>query len=66
VLGFGGALVAGQRLAPNTAYYAMAALAGSILGTAIGSRWMTERTTQYVLATIMLFAGLRLLVGSPH
>jgi uncharacterized protein len=50
--------LAGQTLAPGTLLYSVGALAGA--GTAIGRRWMSERTTRYVLAVILLFAGLRL------
>jgi uncharacterized protein len=60
-LGLGGVLLAGQQLAPGTFVYSLAALAGAIMGTAIGRRWMSERGTRYVLAAILLFAGIRLL-----
>jgi uncharacterized membrane protein YfcA len=56
-----GALAVGQRVAAGAAIYAVAAVAGAIFGTAIGRRWMSERTTRYVLAAILLFTGLRLL-----
>jgi uncharacterized membrane protein YfcA len=61
LLGFAGVWIAGQVPAPNTALYAAGALAGSIIGSVIGLRWMSDRTTRYVLAAILLFAGLRLL-----
>jgi uncharacterized membrane protein YfcA len=61
VVGLVGVLLAGQTLAPGTFLYSVAALAGAIAGTAIGLRWMSERTTRYVLAAILLFAGIRLL-----
>jgi uncharacterized protein len=61
VLGLAGVLLAGQQLAPHTFIYSLAALAGAIIGTAIGRRWMSERGTRYVLAVILLFAGIRLL-----
>ncbi len=61
VLGLAGVLLAGQRLAPGSALYAVGALAGAAIGTIIGSRWMSERGTRYVLAAILLFAGIRLL-----
>ena len=41
--------------------YALAALAGAIVGTMIGQRFMSERMTRYALAAILLIAGLRLL-----
>jgi uncharacterized protein len=61
VVGLAGVFLAGQKLAPGTPLYAVGALAGAIIGTAIGLRWMSERLTRYTLATILLFAGLRLL-----
>ena len=61
MLGLGGVLLAGQRFAPGAFLYAGGALAGAIIGTAIGLRRMSERATRYVLAAILLFAGLRLI-----
>jgi uncharacterized protein len=63
ILGLGGVLIAGQQLAPGTFVCSLAALAGAVIGTAIGRRWMSERRTRYVLAAILLFAGIRLLFG---
>jgi hypothetical protein len=56
-----GILLAGQKLAPSTLLYSHGAFAGAVTGTAIGLRWMAERGTRYVLAAILLFAGIRLL-----
>jgi uncharacterized membrane protein YfcA len=42
-------------------FYCAGALAGAVIGTAIGQRWMSERATRYALAVILLFAGIRLL-----
>jgi hypothetical protein len=61
VLGLAGVLLAGQKLAPGMFFYSLSALAGAVIGTAIGLRWMSERATRYVLAAILLFAGFRLL-----
>jgi uncharacterized membrane protein YfcA len=58
-----GVLLAGQRPAPGTSLYAVGALAGAVLGTAIGERWMSQRATRLVLAAILIGAALRLLVG---
>jgi uncharacterized membrane protein YfcA len=60
VAGLLGIFLAGQKLAPGTLLYSVGALAGAIVGTAIGVRWMSERTTRYALAAILLFAGFRL------
>jgi uncharacterized protein len=62
VVGLAGALLAGQTLAPNAAVYLVCALAGAVIGTVIGLRWMSERGTRYVLGAILLFAGIRLLL----
>lgn len=62
VLGFAGTLLAGQRVASGVEFYAVAALFGAALGTSIGLRWMTERTTRTLLAFILLFAGIQLLL----
>ncbi len=62
VLGLAGALLAGQHITPGAGLYAVGAIAGAILGTSIGGRWMSERVTRYVLAAILLFAGSRLLL----
>nr|WP_294565096.1 sulfite exporter TauE/SafE family protein [uncultured Rhodopila sp.] len=61
VLGLAGVLLAGQNLAPSSVLYAAGALAGAVIGTIIGSRWMSDRGTRYVLAAILVFAGIRLL-----
>jgi len=61
VLGLAGVLLAGQKLAPNSAFYAVGAFAGAAIGTVVGSRWMSDRGTRYILAAILLFAGMRLL-----
>jgi hypothetical protein len=37
-------------------------LVGAMAGAAIGLHWMSERTTRYALAAILLFAGTRLLI----
>jgi uncharacterized protein len=62
VVGLAGVSVAGQTLAPGTLVFSGAALLGAVIGTGLGLRWMSERITRYVLAAILLFAGLRLLL----
>ena len=61
-VGLLGVLIAGQRLTSNTPLYAVGALAGACPGSTIARRGMSERATRYVLAAILLFAGLRLLL----
>jgi uncharacterized membrane protein YfcA len=60
ILALAGVLLAGQKIAPGSILYAAAALVGAAIGTVIGLRWMSERGTRYVLAVILLFAGIRL------
>ena len=60
-VGFVGVLLAGQRVASGIGVYAVAAFAGAILGTTASLRWMSESATRYILAAILLFAGIRLL-----
>ncbi len=62
ITGLVGVLAAGQRPTADVGLYAFAALAGAIAGTMIGQRFMSERTTRYVLAAILVIAGARLLV----
>src|SRR5208282_1098711 len=59
VVGLAAALLAGQTFAPGAAVYSFGALAGAVIGTVIGLRWMSARGTRYVLAAILLFAGVR-------
>jgi uncharacterized protein len=58
-----GALIAGQRVASGTPLYSVATVVGAGIGAAVGFRWMSERVTRYVLALILLFAGVRMVVG---
>jgi uncharacterized membrane protein YfcA len=62
VISFAGVVAAGQRVTPGIITYAIAALAGAAFGSAIGSRWMSNRHTRYMLALILGFAGVRLLL----
>jgi hypothetical protein len=55
-------LVRGQSPSPDTWLYAIAALAGAAIGTAIGLRWLSQAVTRYVLAAILATAGLQLLL----
>ena len=62
ITGLAGVLLAGQSFAAATPLYTVSALLGAILGTAIGLRWMSQQSTRYLLAAILLFAGMRLLL----
>jgi uncharacterized membrane protein YfcA len=60
IVGLLGVLIAGQRAASGTPLYSVATVAGASIGAAVGFRWMSERAIRYVLALILLFAGLRM------
>lgn len=61
ITGVAGTLAAGQRPTADIALYAIVVLAGAIVGTMIGHRFMGERVTRYVLAAILFVASIRLL-----
>lgn len=63
-LALAGVLISGQEPVAETPLYAAAAVGGAVLGTMIGTRWMSEGATRRVLCLILLFAGLRLLTRS--
>lgn len=60
LFGLVGAVYAGQTPTGDTWFYALAALAGAIIGTTIGLRRLSQNTTRYVLAAILALAGLQL------
>jgi uncharacterized protein len=62
IVGLAGVWLAGQRPVVSTPLYALGVLGGAIVGAAIGMRWMSERATRMVLASILFFAGVRLIV----
>ncbi len=61
VAGLLGALLAGLQPALETPLFAIATLAGAVVGTAIGLRFMSERATRATLAIVLVAAALRLL-----
>ena len=46
--------------AAQTWQYALAALAGAMIGTTVGLRWLSQRMTRYTLAAILVAAGIQL------
>jgi uncharacterized membrane protein YfcA len=62
IVGLIAVLHAGQFPASHFAFYAATALGGAIAGTAIGLRWFSQGTTRYMLAAILLAAGVQLLI----
>jgi uncharacterized protein len=61
-VGLAGAIYAGQAPAADTGLYALAALAGAIIGSTVGLRWLSQDMTRYVLAVILGAAGIQLLL----
>jgi uncharacterized membrane protein YfcA len=62
VVGLAGATCAGQTPSVDTWLYALAALAGAMIGTIVGLRWLSQSMTRYLLAAILCAAGIQLLV----
>ena len=62
IVGLIGVLFAGQLPSPSFAWYAAAALVGAVVGTAVGLKFLSQAATRYVLAAILLAAGLELLL----
>lgn len=62
IVGLMAVLYAGQVPAPHFTLYAAGALGGAIAGTAIGLKWFSQAVTRYVLAAILLGAGVQLLI----
>jgi uncharacterized protein len=60
-VGLLGVMYAGQVPAARTSLYAVAALAGAIIGTSVGLRWLSQTMTRYILATILVAAGVQFL-----
>jgi uncharacterized membrane protein YfcA len=60
-VGMIGVLFAWQLPSPRFGLYALAAPGGAIAGTAIGLRWLSQAATRFVLAGILLAAGIELL-----
>jgi uncharacterized protein len=62
VVGLIGAMYAGQSPSPETWLYALAALVGAMIGTAVGLRWLSQTMTRCALAVVLGTAGLQLLI----
>ena len=61
VVGLVGAMYAGQSFAADTWLFALAAIAGAMIGAIVGLRWWSQTVTRYVLAAILGAAGVQLL-----
>ena len=62
VVGLAAAIYVGQTPSVDTWLYALAALAGAMIGTIVGLRWLSQMTTRYLLAAILCAAGVQLSV----
>jgi uncharacterized protein len=61
-VGLAGAMAREQMPSPETWVFAIAALAGAMIGTTVGLRWLSQAVTRYVLAAILAMAGFQLLL----
>jgi uncharacterized protein len=61
VVGLVGVLFIGQTPSSHFALYAITALIGAIIGTAIGLLWLGQIATRLVLAGILIGAGIQLM-----
>jgi uncharacterized membrane protein YfcA len=61
VVGLAGAMFIGQAPIADTWLYALAALAGAMIGAIVGLRWLSQTMTRYALAVILGAAGIHLL-----
>jgi uncharacterized membrane protein YfcA len=61
-VGLAGAIYVGQTPSGDTSLFAVAALAGAIIGTMAGLRWLSQTATRYALAVILATAGSQLLL----
>jgi uncharacterized protein len=59
-VGLVGVLLAGQSPSSHFGLYTLAALGGAMVGTAIGLRWLGQAATRFVLATILVAAGIQM------
>ena len=57
-MGLVGAMYAGQVPSSDTWLYAVAALAGAMIGTTVGLQWLSQTATRYALAIILGTAGI--------
>ena len=62
VMGLAGAIYVGQTPSADTWLYALAALTGAMIGTIAGLRWLSQKTTRYTLAAILVAAASQLVV----
>jgi hypothetical protein len=54
-------MYAGQVPTAQTWLYAIAAVAGAIIGTSVGLRWLSQTMTRYILAVVLGAAGIQFL-----
>jgi uncharacterized membrane protein YfcA len=64
--GLAGNLATVRQLPAEIGYWALAAAAGALIGTELGSRRLSPRGIQWLLAAILAAAGFKLLLSVPH
>lgn len=60
-IGLIGSILAGQMPSTDTWLFALAALAGAMIGTTVGMRWLSQTATRYMLAVVLGAAGTQLI-----
>jgi uncharacterized membrane protein YfcA len=60
VVGLAGVLTVGQQIASDAWIYAIAALVGTMIGTTIHLRGISQAAVRYIMAAILLIAAYRL------
>jgi uncharacterized membrane protein YfcA len=65
-VGLAGALYSGQVPSGQTWLFAIGVLAGAMIGTTVGLRWLSQTATRYVLAAVLGSAGVQLLFFAGH
>jgi uncharacterized protein len=66
IVGFAGAEYVGQAPTAQTWLYALAAFARAVVGTSVGSRWVSQTMTCYTLATLLEVGGIQLISFRPE
>ena len=59
-VGLAGTMYVGQAPTAQTWQYALATLAGAMIGATVGLRWLSQTITRYTLAVILVAAGIQL------
>jgi uncharacterized membrane protein YfcA len=63
IAGLAGTALSVAALPPGVPVWMMAALAGGVIGTQLGSRWLPVAVLRYLLAAVLVIAGLKLILA---